>query len=79
MKMILGTVSLALLLTSLSASAQLMEDERVAIEGACGEAIMRYCPRVDRDDFSAIWSCLSPHFMQISPYCKGVLQNVQDY
>ena len=78
MRRMIGLAVLALSLSTLTASAQLMDDQKFALEGYCGEGIKKYCPQVDTDDFNALWDCLSPHFDEIDPMCKATIQSIQD-
>ena len=77
MKKVAALATLVLMLSTLSASAILMQKQKFDLLGYCGDAIQRYCPRVDIDNFHALWACLSPHFMQINPMCKATLQDIQ--
>ncbi|WP_137389333.1 hypothetical protein [Rhodoligotrophos defluvii] len=76
-KMLLVVAVLTLAGAGTHASAQMMLDDQFEIKTACGEAVQRYCPRVDMTSINQLWTCLSPHFMQISPYCKATLQALQ--
>ena len=78
MKKLMTAAAIVLAFSTLTASAQLMEDEKFAMMGACGEGIERFCPNVATDSLDAVWGCLAPHFDQINPRCKAVLQEIQD-
>ncbi|WP_342640057.1 hypothetical protein [Rhodoligotrophos ferricapiens] len=74
-------VGLAVVVFALSngwASAQLMDDERYALQSYCGDAIEEYCPGVDADNVDSLWECLAPHFDKINPMCKVTLQEIQE-
>ncbi|MGF7158732.1 hypothetical protein FHS85_000342 [Rhodoligotrophos appendicifer] len=78
MRKLIGLSGLLLVLTSLSASAQLMDDQKFALQSYCGEGIKKYCPQVDVDDLDALWDCLSPHWDQMDPMCKATVQEIQE-
>ncbi|MGF7159542.1 hypothetical protein FHS85_001161 [Rhodoligotrophos appendicifer] len=77
MKKIFLLVSVAVTLSSQPASAILMQKQKFDLETFCGDAIRKYCPKVDRDSIHALWACLSPHFLGTNPLCKATLQQIQ--